>query len=93
MLNSFLKTKLSSEEYNRYARQIIIEEINSRGQERLKKSKVICIGAGGLNTPTLLYLTACGVGTIGVIDSDIIEISNLQRQIIYKTHDLSLIHI
>lgn len=89
MLNSTLtKTNLSSIEYERYARQIIIDEINIQGQKKIKSARVICVGAGGLNTPALLYLTACGIGTIGIIDYDQIEISNLQRQIIYKTHDI-----
>lgn len=83
------KTKLSYQEYKRYARQIIIEEINFQGQQKLKKAKIICIGAGGLNSSSLLYLAASGVGTIGIIDHDVVEISNLQRQILYKTRDIN----
>jgi len=90
MLNSLSDEKrLSSKEYKRYARQILIEEINLEGQKRLKKTKIIFIGAGGLNAPSLLYLAACGIGTIGIIDYDIIEISNLQRQIIYHNNDIN----
>jgi len=90
MLNSLSKEKiLSSQEYQRYARQIIIEEINSEGQKRIKQAKVIFIGAGGLNAPSLLYLAACGIGTIGIIDYDLVEISNLQRQIIYQNNDIN----
>lgn len=85
MLNPIITKNLSCEDYNRYARQIIIKEINTIGQKRLKHAKVICVGVGGLNSPASLYLAACGVGTLGVIDNDKIELSNLQRQIIY-TH-------
>lgn len=86
MLNRLIETDhLSSKDYTRYARQISIKNIGVKGQLRLKQARVICIGAGGLNTPALLYLTACGVGTVGIIDHDVIETSNLQRQIIYKS--------
>ena len=86
MLNSAIKHNLSKIEYNLYARQIIIQEIDLQGQKRLKQAKILCVGAGGLNSPTLLYLAACGIGTIGIIDNDNIEISNLQRQIIYNSN-------
>lgn len=90
MLNPLAEEqKLSSKEYIRYARQIIIQELNAEGQKRLKKAKIIFIGAGGLNAPSLLYLAACGIGTIGIIDYDIVEISNLQRQIIYNNQDVN----
>lgn len=90
MLNPLVITKqLSFKEYERYAKQIIIQEINSEGQKRINKAKVLFIGAGGLNTTSLLYLSACGIGTIGIIDYDIIEISNLQRQIIYETQNIN----
>ena len=88
MLNPNIKYKLSHNDYNRYARQITIEEISIQGQSRLKQAKILCIGAGGLNAPALLYLAACGIGTIGIIDHDIVEISNLQRQIIYNKNDI-----
>lgn len=89
MLNKILKSnQLSNQDYNRYSRNIIIKEIGIYGQQRLKSSKIICVGAGGLNSPAMLYLAACGIGTIGIIDDDIIEISNLQRQIIYNTTDI-----
>lgn len=90
MLNPLAEEQiLSSQEYRRYARQIIIQEINTEGQKRLKQAKIIFIGAGGLNAPSLLYLAACGIGTIGIIDYDIVEISNLQRQIIYQNNDIN----
>lgn len=88
MLNPIINKDLSYRDYNRYARQITIREISIQGQKRLKQAKIICIGAGGLNSPALLYLAACGVGTLGVIDNDEIEVSNLQRQIIYTKHDI-----
>ena len=90
MLNpTITEQNLSYQEYQRYARQIIIEKISTEGQKKLKKAKVICIGAGGLNTPALLYLAGSGIGTIGIIDNDIIEISNLQRQILYSTNNIN----
>ncbi len=72
----------------RYARQTILPDIGKEGQEKLLKSKVIVIGAGGLGSPALLYLAASGVGTLGIIDGDKVEISNLQRQIIHETGDI-----
>ena len=88
MLNPIITKDLSYEDYNRYARQLIIKEINIIGQKRLKKAKVICIGLGGLNSPASLYLAACGIGTLGIIDNDKIETSNLQRQIIYTNNNI-----
>lgn len=70
-------------ELDRYARHIILREIGGPGQKRLKAAKVLVVGAGGLGSPVLLYLAAAGVGTIGVIDDDVVEGSNLQRQVIH----------
>lgn len=80
--------KLSSEEYKRYSRHILLSEIGQEGQEKLKAAKVLVIGAGGLGCPSLLYLAAAGVGTIGIIDHDTVDFSNLQRQILYKESDI-----
>ncbi len=88
MLNPIRPQKLFDNEYRRYAKQIIINEVSTQGQGRLKQAKVLCIGGGGLGSPVLLYLTACGIGHIGIIDRDTVEISNLQRQILYNTDDL-----
>nr|YP_009589101.1 molybdopterin biosynthesis protein [Corallina ferreyrae]QBL75617.1 molybdopterin biosynthesis protein [Corallina ferreyrae] len=91
MLNSLMgkkETQVSYQDYERYSRQIIIEEINITGQQRLKNAKIICIGAGGLNSPALLYLTTCGIGKLGIVDYDIVELSNLQRQVIYNTKNI-----
>lgn len=74
---------LSNEEKARYARHFSLEQVGLEGQERLKNSSVLCIGAGGLGSPATLYLTAAGVGRIGIVDSDVVELSNLQRQILH----------
>ena len=71
----------------RYARQMILPEIGLEGQQRLHKARILCIGAGGLGSPALLYLSAAGIGTIGIVDDDVVELSNLQRQIIYTEQD------
>ncbi len=74
---------LSNEEKARYARHFTLEQVGLEGQERLKNSSVLCIGAGGLGSPSTLYLAAAGVGRIGIVDSDVVELSNLQRQILH----------
>lgn len=73
----------SDVELERYARHIVLREVGGQGQKRLKEAKVLVVGAGGLGSPVLLYLGAAGVGTIGVIDDDIVSLSNLQRQIVH----------
>ena len=89
MLNPIIKNiNISAAEYERYSRHIILEEIGPIGQKRLKNARILCIGAGGLGSPGMIYLTACGIGKIGIIDKDRIEPSNLQRQIIYKNDDI-----
>jgi molybdopterin/thiamine biosynthesis adenylyltransferase/rhodanese-related sulfurtransferase len=79
---------LATEELKRYSRQIILPEIGLSGQEKLKNAKVLMIGAGGLGCPILQYLTAAGVGTIGIVDDDVADLSNLHRQILYSTADI-----
>jgi sulfur-carrier protein adenylyltransferase/sulfurtransferase len=79
---------LSVDEVRRYSRHLIIPEIGMTGQKRLKNAKVLCVGAGGLGSPALLYLAAAGVGTLGVIDFDVVDESNLQRQIIHGQSDI-----
>lgn len=76
---------LSDEELERYARHILLHEVGGPGQQRLKNARVLVIGAGGLGAPMLLYLAAAGVGTLGIIDDDVVSLSNLQRQIIHTT--------
>ena len=79
---------LSPDERGRYARHLILPEVGLAGQERLKAASVICIGAGGLGSPLLLYLAAAGVGRIGIVDGDAVELSNLQRQVIHGSYSL-----
>ena len=79
---------LKGEELKRYSRQIILPEIGITGQEKLKNAKVLMIGAGGLGCPVLQYLVAAGVGEIGIVDDDIVDISNLHRQILYGVNDV-----
>ena len=79
---------LTTEEQARYLRQTMLAEIGEVGQERLKRSSILCIGTGGLGSPAILYLAAAGVGKIGLIDPDVVDRSNLHRQIL---HDTSLV--
>lgn len=79
---------LTNEEVARYSRHLIMPEVGMEGQLKLKAARVLCIGAGGLGSPVALYLTAAGVGTIGVVDFDTVDYSNLQRQIIHGTPDV-----
>jgi adenylyltransferase/sulfurtransferase len=79
---------LSNEEVKRYSRHLIMPEVGVEGQEKLKKGSVLCIGAGGLGSPAALYLAAAGVGTIGIVDFDVVDYSNLQRQVIHGTADV-----
>ena len=79
---------LSNKQIERYSRQIILKKIGVTGQKKLLKSKVLVVGAGGLGSPIALYLTALGIGTIGIIDNDKVEISNIQRQIIFNSMDV-----
>jgi adenylyltransferase/sulfurtransferase len=80
--------ELSVNEVRRYSRHLIIPDVGMTGQKRLKNAKVLCVGAGGLGSPALLYLAAAGVGTLGVIDFDVVDESNLQRQIIHGQSDI-----
>ena len=86
MLNPNLAAiELSKEEVQRYSRHIILPEVGLEGQKKLKAASVLCIGTGGLGSPLLLYLAAAGIGRIGIVDFDIVDSSNLQRQIIHGT--------
>ena len=80
--------RFSKEELERYSRHLIIPEFNIEGQRRLKNAKVLVVGSGGLGSPLLLYLTAAGVGTIGVVDFDVVDESNLQRQVLFTVNDV-----
>ena len=80
--------EFSNHELERYSRHIILRELGGLGQRRIKDSKVLIIGAGGLGAPIIQYLAASGVGTIGIIDHDKVSLSNLQRQVIYLTNQV-----
>jgi sulfur-carrier protein adenylyltransferase/sulfurtransferase len=80
--------QLSNDEILRYSRHLIMPEVAMEGQLKLKQAKVLCIGAGGLGTPLALYLAAAGVGTLGMVDFDVVDFTNLQRQIIHDTDDV-----
>jgi adenylyltransferase/sulfurtransferase len=79
---------LSNDEILRYSRHLIIPEVGMAGQEKLKAARVLCIGAGGLGSPLALYLAAAGVGTLGLVDFDVVDVTNLQRQILHTTADV-----
>lgn len=81
-------SSLNQDQLRRYSRQIRLPEIGIDGQEKLKAAHVLCIGAGGLGSPILLYLAAAGIGTLGIVDFDAVDFSNLQRQIIHGTNDV-----
>ncbi|MDR5822808.1 ThiF family adenylyltransferase [Caballeronia sp. LZ043] len=82
------RSLLSSEERKRYGRQIILPQVGPQGQAKLREARVVVIGAGGLGAPSLMYLAAAGVGHIGVVDHDSVDLGNLHRQIIYRTADV-----
>src|SRR5919197_4251019 len=80
--------ELTIDEVRRYSRHLIIPDVGMQGQKRLKNSKVLVIGAGGLGSPALLYLAAAGVGTLGIVEFDVVDESNLQRQVIHGQSDI-----
>jgi len=80
--------RLSQDELLRYSRQINLAQVGEEGQRRLKKARVLCIGAGGLGSPASLYLAAAGIGTIGIVDEDTVDLSNLHRQVLHGTSDV-----
>jgi adenylyltransferase/sulfurtransferase len=79
---------LSNEEILRYSRHLIMPEVTMEGQKRLKAARVLCVGTGGLGSPLALYLTAAGVGTLGLVDFDVVDYTNLQRQVLHSTADV-----
>ena len=80
--------ELSKSEIERYSRHLIMPEVALKGQEKLKDASVLLVGMGGLGSPTSMYLAAAGVGTIGIVDFDVVDLTNLQRQIIYSAEDI-----
>ena len=80
--------ELSTDDLSRYSRHLILPEVGMEGQRRLKAARVLCVGTGGLGSPMALYLTAAGIGTLGLVDFDVVDASNLQRQIIHSTKDI-----
>src|SRR5205807_7723046 len=85
--------ELSEEQFQRYARHLILDEVGEEGQEKLLQSRVLVVGAGGLGSPMLLYLAAAGVGTIGIIDNDRVDLTNLQRQIVHATERVGTLKV
>src|SRR6186713_2366215 len=79
---------LNAEEIKRYSRHLIMPEVGMDGQRKLKTASVLCIGAGGLGSPAAMYLAAAGVGRIGIVDFDVVDFSNLQRQLLHGTPDV-----
>lgn len=88
MRTNLKEITFSKQELERYSRHLIIPEFNIEGQKKLKNARVLVVGTGGLGAPVLLYLTAAGVGTIGIVDFDIVDTSNLQRQVLFTTKDV-----
>lgn len=80
--------ELTTDEMVRYSRHLILPEVGMEGQQKLKAARVLCVGAGGLGSPLALYLAAAGVGTLGMVDFDVVDVSNLQRQILHSTRDV-----
>ena len=80
--------ELTTDDLSRYSRHLILPEVGMEGQQKLKAARVLCVGTGGLGSPLLFYLAAAGVGTLGMVDFDVVEASNLQRQIIHSSNDI-----
>ena len=78
-----MSVELSNEEISRYSRHLILPEVGMTGQKKLKTTSVLCIGTGGLGSPISMYLAAAGIGKLGIVDFDVVDYSNLQRQIIH----------
>ncbi len=83
-----MQADLSDEQFNRYARHLILDEVGEEGQQKLLAASVLVVGAGGLGAPLLMYLAAAGVGRLGIVDDDEVDLTNLQRQIIHSTENI-----
>lgn len=88
MIEAAALPELTTDELSRYSRHLILPEVGMEGQRRLKAAKVLCVGTGGLGSPLAFYLAAAGIGTLGLVDFDVVDASNLQRQIIHSTKDI-----
>jgi molybdopterin-synthase adenylyltransferase len=86
-------TELTETQFHRYARHLILDEVGEEGQEKLLASRVLVVGAGGLGSPVLLYLAAAGVGTLGIVDDDTVDLSNLQRQIVHPSERIGALKV
>ena len=93
MIDTSTLPKLSNEEIARYSRHLLLPEVGMEGQQKLKAAKVLCVGTGGLGAPLALYLAAAGVGTIGLVDFDVVDESNLQRQIIHSQATVGMLKV
>jgi sulfur-carrier protein adenylyltransferase/sulfurtransferase len=87
-MSETINTTLTHDEMLRYSRHLVMPEVGVAGQEKLKAARVLCIGAGGLGSPVALYLAAAGIGTLGIVDFDVVDNSNLQRQVLFTTEDV-----
>src|SRR5207249_1112558 len=85
--------ELNEEQFQRYARHLILDEVGEEGQEKLLAARILVVGAGGLGSPMLMYLAAAGVGTIGIIDNDRVDLTNLQRQIVHATERVGALKV
>jgi len=81
--------EFTEQQIERYSRHIILQDVGVEGQQKIMEGKVLIVGAGGLGSPVTLYLAAAGVGTIGIIDGDVVDLTNLQRQVIHFTDDVN----
>ncbi len=86
-------SQFTPEEIERYRRHLVLREVGGQGQQKLKAARVLLIGAGGLGSPMILYLAAAGVGTIGIVDDDVVSLSNLQRQVAHHTDDVDRLKV
>ena len=80
----------TEEQIQRYSRHILLQDVGVEGQEKIMNARVLVVGAGGLGAPVSLYLAAAGIGTIGIVDADVVDLSNLQRQVIHFTNDVGM---
>src|SRR5271165_5227275 len=88
-----MRVELSEEQFQRYARHLILDEVGEEGQEKLLAARVLVVGAGGLGSPLLLYLAAAGIGTLGIVDDDRVDLTNLQRQIAHATPRIGMLKV